>query len=187
MAAPRQVSKVVDLSGGWTVTFGEAGTPAQWDKLRSWSDDAATRYYSGMAAYEKTVTIPAGLPRDEVRLDFGEGKALEGGQPRTGMQAMIESPVREAAVVWVNGQRAGAVWCAPYWLDVTAFLKTGENRIRVVVGNTAMNYMAGHSLPDYRLLNLRYGVRFEPQDMDKVQVLPSGILGPVRLIAAGAK
>ncbi|MCC6392274.1 MAG: hypothetical protein IT167_16865 [Bryobacterales bacterium] len=30
-------------------------------------------------------------------------------------------------------------------------------------------------------LNLRYGVRFEPQDI-KVKVLPSGLLGPVRLI-----
>jgi len=46
-----------------------------------------------------------------------------------------------------------------------------------------MNYMAGHSLPDYRLLNLRYGERFQPQDLDKIEPLPSGLLGPVRLIA----
>ena len=45
-----------------------------------------------------------------------------------------------------------------------------------------MNYMAGHSLPDYRLLNLRYGERFQPQDMDKVQAIASGLLGPIRLI-----
>jgi hypothetical protein len=50
-----------------------------------------------------------------------------------------------------------------------------------MVGNTAMNYMAGRSLPDYRLLNLRYGERFQPQDMDKVQAIPSGLLGPIRL------
>jgi lysophospholipase L1-like esterase len=43
--------------------------------------------------------------------------------------------------------------------------------------------MAGRALPDYRLLNLRYGTRFEPQDMDKIQPIPSGLLGPVRLIA----
>ncbi len=46
-----------------------------------------------------------------------------------------------------------------------------------------MNYMAGHSLPDYRLLNLRYGERFQAQDMDKIQALPSGLLGTVRLVA----
>ena len=51
----------------------------------------------------------------------------------------------------------------------------------VVVGNLALNHMAGRPLPDYRLLNLRYGVRFEAQDMDKVQPVPSGLLGPIRL------
>jgi hypothetical protein len=44
-------------------------------------------------------------------------------------------------------------------------------------------HLAGRRLPDYRLLNLRYGVRFEPQDMDKVQTVSSGLLGPIRLIA----
>jgi hypothetical protein len=69
-------------------------------------------------------------------------------------------------------------------LNVTKLLKRGENRIRIVVGNTAINYMAGHRLPDYRLLNLRYGVRFEPQDMENLQPLPSGLLGPIRLVVA---
>jgi hypothetical protein len=32
------------------------------------------------------------------------------------------------------------------------------------------------------LLNLRYGVRFEAQDMDKVQAVPAGLLGPIRLV-----
>ncbi len=45
-----------------------------------------------------------------------------------------------------------------------------------------MNHMAGQSLPNYRLLNLRYGERFVPQDMDQVQVLPSGLTAPVRLV-----
>jgi hypothetical protein len=43
--------------------------------------------------------------------------------------------------------------------------------------------MAGRRLPDYKLLNLRYGERFQAQDMDKVQALPSGLLGSVRLIS----
>lgn len=47
--------------------------------------------------------------------------------------------------------------------------------------------MAGHALPDYRLLNLRYGVRFEPQDMDKVRAEPAGLLGPIRLVATGVQ
>ena len=51
------------------------------------------------------------------------------------------------------------------------------------MSNTAINHMAGRALPDYRLLNLRYGERFQPQDMDKVQPVTSGLLGPIRLIS----
>lgn len=38
---------------------------------------------------------------------------------------------------------------------------------------------SAHPLPDYRLLNLRYGVRFEAQDMDKVQPIALGIIGNI--------
>src|SRR5437763_14640434 len=99
------------------------------------------------------------------------------------MHACFDAPVREAAVIYVNDQRAGALWCPPYALDVTSLLRPGENRIRIIVANTAVNYMAGHSLPDYRLLNLRYGERFQPQDMDKIQPTASGLAGPIRLIS----
>jgi hypothetical protein len=42
--------------------------------------------------------------------------------------------------------------------------------------------MAGHAQPDYKLLNLRYGERFQPQDMKDLQPLPAGLLGPVQLL-----
>ena len=102
------------------------------------------------------------------------------------MQAWLESPVREAAVVYVNGRRAGSVWCPPYTVDVTGLLRPGENTLRIVVGNLAINEMAGSALPDYRLLNSRYGVRFMPQDMEDLQPLPSGLLGTIRMIAREA-
>lgn len=173
----------IDLSSGWKVVIGSAA-PVQWDKLRSWTDDEATRYFSGVATYEKDVVIPAALLQQSssLRLDFGSGIPSTPQTLRNGMQAWLESPVREAAVVYVNDVRVGAVWCPPYSLEVRKFLRPGANKIRIQVANTAMNYMAGHSLPDYRLLNLRYGERFQPQDMDKIQALPSGLLGPVRLI-----
>jgi hypothetical protein len=173
---------LVDLSSGWKVSIGSA-TPAQWEKLRSWTDDDATRYFSGVATYQKDVTIPAGLiQQSSVRLNFGMGIPIAPQSLRNGMQAWLDSPVREAAVVYINDVRAGAVWCPPYSLEVRKYLRPGQNKIRILVANTAMNYMAGHSLPDYRLLTLRYGERFQPQDMDKIQALPSGILGPVQLI-----
>ncbi|HXM34700.1 MAG TPA: hypothetical protein VN920_05905, partial [Pyrinomonadaceae bacterium] len=183
--APLISSQDVDLNSGWRVSFGESGKTVQMDKLRSWTEDETTRYYSGSATYEKEVVLPEYMAqkRASVRLDFGEGQALPVQQSRSGMQTWFDGPIREAAVVYINDQRAGSIWCPPYSIDVTAFLRPGQNKIRIVVANTALNYMAGHSLPDYRLLNLRYGERFQAQDMDKVQALPSGLLGPIRLIA----
>jgi hypothetical protein len=155
------------------------------EQLKSWTEDESTRYFSGSVTYERNVNVPASMvdSRTTLRLNFGEGEPLPVQQSRSGMQTWLDPPVREAAVVYINNQRAGSVWCPPYSLDVTRFIRTGENRVRIVVANTALNYMAGHSLPDYRLLNLRYGDRFQAQDMDKIQALPSGMLGPVRLIA----
>jgi hypothetical protein len=67
-------------------------------------------------------------------------------------------------------------------LDIAKFLKPGRNQLSIVVANTALNYMAGRKLPDYKLLNLRYGERFQPQDMDKIQPIASGLTGSVKLI-----
>jgi len=186
--APGNVPGSVDLSSNWKVTVG-SGTPVTWDKLRSWSDDESTRYFSGTATYEKDISVDNAFLQKglTVRLNFGEGIQLTAQNLRAGMQAWLDGPIREAAVIYVNDKRVGSVWCPPYSLDVTGQLQSGTNKIRVVVGNTAMNYMAGHSLPDYRLLNLRYGERFQAQDMDKIQPLPSGMLGPVTLTASVKK
>ncbi|MDQ3009697.1 MAG: glycoside hydrolase, partial [Acidobacteriota bacterium] len=183
--APNTAQAVaIDLSNNWQISFGQ-GKPAPMDKLRSWTESEETRYFSGEAIYERSVTVPdAMLQRGaEVLLDFGEGSPVQARPLRNGMRAFWDGPIRDAAVVYVNGERAGSAWCPPYVVNVTKLLKRGENRIRIVVGNTAINYMAGHRLPDYKLLNLRYGVRFEPQDMENLQPLPSGLLGTVRLIA----
>jgi hypothetical protein len=176
----------LDISTGWRVTFGPAGTPANWAALRSWTEDETTRHFSGVAVYEKTVDLAAPMLRQgqAVWIDLGEPRAIEVGGPRARVQAWVDAPVRDAAVVSINGRRMGAVWCPPYRLDVTSALRPGPNTIRIDVANLAINHMAGHALPDYKLLNLRYGARFEPQDMDKVQPVPAGLLGPIRLVAA---
>ncbi len=178
----------VDISTGWKVSFGPSGQASDWSTLHSWTDSEATRYFSGVAVYEKTVEVPAALLRrgQRVRLDLGEPRAVEVGRSRSGMQTWLDSPVRDAAIVSVNGQRAGSVWCPPYAVDVTPLLRPGPNVIRIEVANLAINDMAGRALPDYKLLNLRYGARFDPQDMDKVQPVQAGLLGPIRLVAAPA-
>jgi hypothetical protein len=174
----------IDISTGWNVTFGTAGSPVTMQQLKSWIDDEATRYFSGVAVYRKDVAVPDRMLAKDmaVELDLGAGEAVPEVPSRsTGMQAWFDGPVRDAAIVFVNEKRVGSIWCPPYALDVTGFLKSGENNIRILVANTAVNYMSGRSLPDYRLLNLRYGTRFDPQDMDKIKPVPSGLLGPIRL------
>lgn len=176
----------LDLSTGWRVGYGPGGPSSTMDGLKSWTDDDATRYFSGVAVYEKEVTVPGAMvqPGQAVRLDFGEGRPVAEIPSRSnGMQSWLDAPVREAAVVYINDKRAGSVWCPPYAVDVTGLLTAGINKIRIHVANTAVNHMAGRALPDYRLLNLRYGARFDPQDMDKIQPVPSGLLGTIRLIS----
>lgn len=173
-----------DLSHDWQVAFPEMHRSLSMPSLESWTDTEATRYFSGRAVYSRDFELPANA-LDRGRhyfLDFGEGKPLPPGDPKKpGMHALLEGPVREVALVSVNGQKAGSVWHPPYRLDVTAFLHSGKNHLEIEVANTAINTLAGRLLPDYRLLNLRYGEKFTPQDMENLKPLPSGILGPVRL------
>jgi alpha-L-rhamnosidase len=178
------VASTMDLSADWQVTVGN-NKPSAMNQLRSWADDETTKYFSGTAVYEKNVDVADSMRNSgkTVRLDFGEAQSLPVQVLKNGMQTWLDAPVKEAAEIYVNDQRAGSIWSPPYSLDIKPFLKSGNNKIRVVVGNTALNYMAGRKLPDYKLLNLRYGERFQPQDMDKIQVLPSGLTGKIQLIS----
>lgn len=175
----------IDLSSGWSVTFPQTGRTIDMARLRSWTTDEETRFYSGLAIYRKEVKLPATVAahQSQIILDFGPGTPIEPASSEpNGMHALLDSPVRESAVVVVNGERAGVVWHPPYELDITGYLHASENTLTITVGNLAINEMAGRTLPDYRLLNLRYGERFVPQDMRDLRPLPAGILGPIRLV-----
>lgn len=171
----------VDLSSDWSLTFTGLNRTSRMARLQSWTDDEETRYYSGQAVYEKMLQAPTIPPAAKVLLDFGTGTAVTAPSKAMGFRALLEAPLREAAIVTVNGKKAGTVWRPPYELDVTSLLKPGENSIRITVGNLAINTMAGSKLPDYKLLNIRYGERFTPQDLKDLEPLPAGVLGPVAL------
>jgi hypothetical protein len=176
----------VDLSHGWQVTFANNGQTIDMQDLRPWTEGSRLLYYSGLATYEKSFDLPPAYssPGATVVLDFGPGTPVEKPSPLGdhSMRAYLESPVREAGQVYLNGQLAGSVWRPPYQVDLTPFLKHGKNILRITVGNTAINEMAGRALPNYRLLWDRYGMLFVPQDMQNLQPLSSGIIGRVTLI-----
>src|ERR1017187_7126934 len=83
-----------------------------------------------------------------------------------------------AGQVFVNGKPAGAVWKAPFEVEITGLLKPGDNTILVVVANLALNVLAKGPLPDYQELTAKYGEKFRAQDMQNVRSLPAGLLKP---------
>jgi hypothetical protein len=177
--------QIENLDSGWSIRFGGERSASTLDSLISWTAIPGRQYYSGEADYARSIDVPdAGDANMRLVLDFGAGRPVEDDRPphASGMRALLDPPIREAAIVYVNGVRAGSLWHPPYRIDITPFAHRGKNRIEVRVFNTAINLLAGQPPRDYSALYAKYGKRFEPQDMENLQPVPSGILGPVRLI-----
>jgi hypothetical protein len=182
----------IDLSTGWSVKFatgpGGSGTPVTMNTLADWTSLPGMANYSGVATYERKVTIPADTAKAAMVLNLGEvtRDAAAAGRGGQGYAAAVAAPVKDAAVVYVNDKRIGAAWCPPYQVDVTGTLKEGENTIRIEVGNTAVNYLAKAGFPNYnqRAVDAAFppGNRFSPQGTQLyAQPLPSGLIGPIKL------
>ncbi len=198
-------TQLADLSADWQVNFSATGKSESQPTLADWTANPDTRFYSGEAVYSRDFTFAA-PPRSKVFLK------IDGGQPLTrpgteltvdpnttrpagaplpnplrtgtgpGMRAWYDPPIHEAAIVYLNGQRVGALWHPPYRLDLSPFLKTGQNHIEIHVFNTAINAWAALPPRDYKPLIAKYGDRFQMQDLNLVHPVPSGILGTIHLI-----
>jgi hypothetical protein len=172
-----------DLSTDWKVTFTSTGKTISEPVLTDWTSDPATRFYSGEAVYERNLTLDK-LPAGEIFLEVEGGAQVTQPTVRTGpgMRAWYDSPVRDAAIVTINGRRVGSLWHPPYRLPVAGFLKPGKNQIVIKVYNTAINAWAALPPHDYQPLIAKYGDRFQMQDLDQVKPAPSGLLGTIRLV-----
>jgi hypothetical protein len=182
-----ETSAAIEL-GHWTAEFpGSKGSPALPSKTDAgtvWTDDATKKFYSGEVRYRTSFEAPAAKPGEHFVLRFAEGKPLKDTRPpnANGMRALYDAPIREAAIVYLNGKRVGSLWHPPYELDLTKLMQTGKNSIEIRVYNTAINELAGQPPRDYGALKAKYGDRFQMQDMDNLQPVPSGIFGPVRIV-----
>jgi hypothetical protein len=203
---------LADLSTDWTVTFTSANATETQPTLTDWTASADTLQYSGEAVYTRDFTLndapkTAGF-KTPVFLEVEGGKPLPGApnsppehpalgsnglpdpritRPGPGMHAYYDPPIHEAAIVFLNGQRVGSLWHPPYLLDVSKFLKPGQNHIEIHVYNTALNAWSALPPHDYKPLIEKYGDRFQMQDLDKVHPIPSGILGTIHLVTQEAK
>ena len=170
IASPQPGAQIADLSAGWKVTFTGMRKTISADVPADWASDPSTRFYSGKAVYERSFAFRK-VPGGPVFLQ------AEGGLPVTkpdvmkgpGMRAWYDPPVREAAVVFINGHRVGSLWHPPYRLAVGGFLKQGQNQVVIKVYNTAMNAWAALPPHDYKPLIAKYGDRFQMQDLDEVK------------------
>jgi hypothetical protein len=201
-------SGTLDISSAWTVSFPDIHTTLVEPSLADWTADPSTLHYSGEAIYSRDFNLNS-APENLVFLEVAGGKPQPGEpnsppehgpvpgilgsdglpnplltRPGPGMHAYYDPPIREAALVWVNNQSAGALWHPPYQLDVTKLLKAGTNHIEIRVYNTALNAWSALPPHDYKPLIAKYGDRFQMQDIDKIAPIPSGILGNIRLLAA---
>jgi hypothetical protein len=178
-APERPKRMLLDLSGDWRAQAIGADLRAPLPG-RSWTDEPAMRHFSGAVRYTRRLVLPA-RPTGPMLLDFGEGTPLAEDDPDR-PRAALAAPVREAALVRINGRAAGTVWAAPWRIDIAPLLRDGDNDIEVTVMNGAGNALSARPPADPRLLTMRYGERFVDQDRNKLASAPSGLLGRITLL-----
>jgi len=182
----------VELTGPWNLRFFPAGSGEPrnvvLDELISWSEhpDEGIRYFSGTAVYTLVFDGPdrSAAAAYRWRLDLGD--------------------VRVIARVRLNGQDLGVLWKPPFEVDVTGVLRPGPNRLAVDVTNLWPNRLIGDQhLPEDCKRTPRGNLvewprwllegRSSPTGRHTFTTwrlwsaddppLPSGLLGPVRLVA----
>ncbi|MEN2412271.1 glycosyl hydrolase [Flavobacterium mesophilum] len=133
-------SEIDVLKGPWEVDFdqklGGVGK-ITFENLKDWTafNDPKIKYYSGTAIYKKIISIdPDGK---KVTIDVGNPNFV--------------------AQVFVNGIDAGTVWCSPWQVDITSYLKKGQNDLEIRVANSLMNRMIYDSqLPENERITYSY-------------------------------
>jgi hypothetical protein len=118
------------------------------------------KYFSGIGTYNKTLQASPDWFKKGAHLwiDLGDVKNL--------------------AEVTVNSKPLGVVWHVPYRVDVTSALKPGANEVSIKVINAWVNRLIGDEQPDATTKYTFADVK--PFKADS-PLLPSGLLGPVRV------
>jgi hypothetical protein len=158
----------VALDGPWMVSFEGQDAPEgtrTWQTLSSLteSDELNVKYFSGTATYQNTFTLPKKHLPAGLSIDLGE--------------------VGQMADVFINGEHVDFLWKAPYKVNFEGQLKPSKNTIEVKVVNTWLNRLIGDGQPGVEGHSFTpvafYGVKSLTQNMGPV--VPSGLMGPVRL------
>jgi hypothetical protein len=182
----------LEVTGSWELTFPlHQGAPERTtlDRLTSWSahHNLGVKYFSGTAIYTKTVSVPPGMlgPRRRLYLDLGKVEVM--------------------ARVVLNGTDLGVLWKPPFLVDITGVVRPGGNTLEVNVVNLWINRLIGdEQLPEDSQRNSngtlkewpKWLIEGKPSPSGRLtftswrlwkkgdDLVPSGLLGPVRLVPA---
>lgn len=158
----------LELAGEWDIQFDQKwGAPesVKTDQLKSWTefDVPGIKYYSGTATYRKSFQLnDAEINDNRLILDLGF--------------------VKEMASVKINGHQMQVIWSTPFRFDITPFVKSGANELKVEVVNMWVNRLVGDSkLPLEQRLTKTNINKFNGPDPDQY-LRVSGLMGPVKLM-----
>jgi hypothetical protein len=163
------------LNGKWSLSFQEAmDTPDHLiiDELKSWTEfeHHGIKYYSGTAAYKTDFTIPQDFfkPENRIIIEFND--------------------IGVIAELVINNEKVGDFWHKPFEIDITDFIKNGNNELVVKVTNVWRNRLIGDKqYPDYFPTSESKQKEFETYLITDIQLggdeelVPSGIIGDVKL------
>lgn len=164
--------KEMEIKGSWEVTFltGKPSlpAPAKLTSLKSWTTlpDSA-EYFSGKALYRITFDLKGPLSQyEDAGISLGD--------------------VREVASVKLNGKDLGTAWHIPFQLYAGDALKAKGNVLEIEVTNLSANYMRlrDQQQPDWKKfydINI-VDITYKKFDATRWQPMPSGLLGPVKLV-----
>lgn len=158
-----------DLSSSWHINFDPAwGGPQQIysDTLFNWIDrpEDNIKYYSGKAIYRKTFDLLVHKKGNErLYLDLGN--------------------VKHVATVWLNGKNLGILWCAPWQVEITDFVKDSDNVLEIEVVNLWANRVIGDwKLPKEKRFTRTHDVFRFDMLRESTPLTNSGLLGPVLIL-----
>jgi hypothetical protein len=156
---PQPTLEATNIDTPWTLTFpGHAPIPLT--GFPSWTTLPPHQHFSGTATYATTIQAP---------------------KAKSTILRLTKLPT--LATIRINGREAGILWCAPFEIDITRYLKPGANTLEIDVTNTWHNRLVGDAnLPPPQRQTKTNVLTSNSVSWKDAGLQPSGLLGPVQLL-----
>ncbi len=158
-----------DLSHSWEVMFDTTmGGPQKvfFEDLSNWIDrpEEGIKYYSGTATYRKSFDLSFKKGNGErVYLDLGD--------------------VKHISSVRFNNKDLGVLWCTPWRIDITDYVKETGNFVEIDVINLWANRVIGDwKLPKEQRFTRTHDVFRFDMLRASTPLTDAGLLGPVSIL-----